>query len=235
MAVYTDVSDEDLKAFATAYDFGEIISCTGIPEGIENSNYLLQTNQDSFILTLYEQRVNPNDLPFFLGLMDRFAKNGVPCPVPLRGLDGQALRSLCGKPAAIISFLHGNWPRRITEAHCAELGTNLARLHKAGISYDKNRDNNLSLAGWHALNDSIGDKAEKFARGLKGIIGRELDAISNVWPDRNAPLTRGIIHADLFPDNVFFMNGNCSGLIDFYFACTDFLAYDIAICLNAWC
>ncbi|HCX14542.1 MAG TPA: homoserine kinase [Rhodospirillaceae bacterium] len=235
MAVYTEVSDEDLKTLATAYDFGEIISCKGISEGIENSNYLLQTSQDSFILTLYERRVNPNDLPFFMSLMDHYAKNGVPCPVPLKGFDGQILRNVCGKPAAITSFLRGNWPRHITEAHCAELGPALARLHKAGINYDKNRENNLSIKEWRALHNSIGDTAENFMPGLKGAIESELDAITSAWPDKNAPLMRGIIHADLFPDNVFFINGKCTGLIDFYFACTDFLAYDIAICLNAWC
>ena len=234
MAVYTEVSDEDLKAFAAAYDFGEIISCKGIAEGVENSNYMLQTASGPFILTLYERRVNPKELPFFLGLMEHLARSGVQCPVPLKGRDGEALRTLCGRPAAIISFLSGMWPRRITVDHCAELGKALAGLHRAGTTYNMTRENSLSVAGWRDLYSRTGAAAENIEKGLSALIGDELDALTKAWPSLNA-LPSGVIHADLFPDNVFFLDGKCSGLIDFYFACNDFLAYDIVICLNAWC
>ncbi len=235
MAVYTEIFDEDLTALAAAYDFGEITQCTGIAEGAENTNYLLQTGAGSFILTLYERRVNPDDLPFFLRLMNHLAARGVPCPVPLKGRDDQALRIVRGKPAAIVSFLQGAWPRRVTEDHCAELGRALARLHNAGLTYGESRENDLSVDGWFAIYSSIGESAEKVELGLTTALADALEAIANAWPTPDADLARGIIHADLFPDNVFFLGDKCSGLIDFYFACTDFLAYDIAICLNAWC
>ncbi len=234
MAVYTEVSDEDLAAFAKNYDFGEILSAKGIAEGVENSNYLLQTAKGPYILTLYERRVEPKQLPFFLGLMEHLARSNVQCPVPLKGRDGEALRTLCGRPAAVISFLSGLWPRRVTAEHCAELGAALAGLHQAGMSYEGKRANSLSVDGWLFLLSRIAPQdAENIERGLNDLLTEELFAISKAWP--KAGLPTGIIHADLFPDNVFFQHGKCSGLIDFYFACNDLLAYDIAICLNAWC
>jgi homoserine kinase type II len=232
MAVYTEVADDDLQAFMAGYDLGEVTSCKGIAEGVENSNYLLQTDKGSFILTLYERRVNPADLPFFIGLMEHLARTGVKCPVPVHARDGQTLRTLCGRPAAIISFLSGMWPRRIEAWHCHELGKALAQLHVAGKSFAQTRKNNLSLDGWRELYAKVGDTAEQVETGLHGLIGGELDDLAKTWPKS---LPSGVIHADLFPDNVFFMGKQCSGLIDFYFACTDFLAYDLAVCLNAWC
>ncbi len=233
MAVYTEVSDEDLAAFAKHYDFGEIEGAKGIAEGVENSNYLLQTAKGPFILTLYEKRVNPKELPFFLGLMEHLARSGVQCPVPLKGRDGVALRTLCGRPAAVISFLSGMWPRRITVEHCAELGTALARLHQAGMSYTQTRANSLSVPGWRELFARIAPQAaENIEPGLGQMIAGELEMLAKTWPNG---LPSGVIHADLFPDNVFFQHGKCSGLIDFYFACNDLLAYDLVICLNAWC
>ena len=233
MAVYTEVSDEDLQTFAAAYDFGEIVSCKGIAEGVENSNYMLQTAKGTFILTLYEKRVNPAELPFFLGLMEHLARAGVRCPVPLKGRDGEALRTLCGRPAAMVSFLTGMSPRRATAEHCAELGKALAGLHQAGMNYPVKRPNSLSVAGWRDLFARSGDAAETIEKGLSTLIGSELEVLGEAWPSLQLP--QGVIHADLFPDNVFFLDGKCSGLIDFYFACNDFLAYDIVICLNAWC
>jgi homoserine kinase type II len=236
MAVYTEVSDEDLIALSSAYDFGEILSCKGIAEGVENSNYMLQTEKGPFILTLYEKRVNPAELPFFLGLMEHLARSGVQCPVPLKAKDGQALRTLCGRPAAIISFLKGMWPRRITADHCSGLGAALAGLHQAGMTFDMKRANSLSVAGWRELFARTAPQAaENIEAGLGALITSELDTLAKAWPTASADLPSGVIHADLFPDNVFFLDGKCSGLIDFYFACNDLLAYDIAICLNAWC
>jgi len=232
MAVYTDVPDEDLKAFIADYGIGEVVSCKGIAEGVENSNYLLRTEQASYILTIYEKRVDPADLPFFLALMEHLAAQGVACPVPIHGKDGKALRRLCGKPAAIITFLDGLWPRRIQPFHCAGAGDALARLHKAAAGFGQSRTNNLSLAGWEGLYRACAPRADAFKPGLAEELKHELEELKRLWP---AGLPQGVIHADLFPDNVFFRGEKVSGIIDFYFACTDFFAYDLAICLNAWC
>jgi homoserine kinase type II len=232
MAVYTDVSDDELRAFMAAYDLGEVISCKGIAEGVENSNFLLRTERGTFILTLYEKRVAPADLPFFIGLMDHLAHEGLPCPTPVRARDGDALRRLCGRPAAIVTFLDGMWPRRIQPFHCARLGGALARFHAAGASFGMTRPNDLSVGGWRRLFEACRGRAHEVKPDLAEELGRELDEIERFWP-RDLP--RGVIHADLFPDNVFFRGEEVSGLIDFYFACTDFLSYDVAICLNAWC
>ncbi len=148
MAVYTDVPDEELKAFIAEYAIGEVVSCKGIAEGVENSNFLLRTESAAYILTLYEKRVDPADLPFFLALMEHLAAQGIACPTPIHGRDGEALRRLCGRPAAIVSFLDGLWPRRIHPFHCAGVGGALARLHHAGAGFAQSRPNNLSLAGW---------------------------------------------------------------------------------------
>ena len=232
MAVYTEVSDQELTAFLRSYDIGCAVSLKGITEGVENSNYLLRTDQDSFILTLYEKRVAPEDLPYFLGLMDHLAAEGITCPTPIHGRDGEALRGLCGRPAAIISFLKGLWPYRIETLHCALLGEAMAKMHLAGNSFAMKRENSLSVVGWHSLFESCRKRAHEIQDGLEGIMEEELARLEESWP---ADLPTGIIHADLFPDNVFFLNDGLSGLIDFYFACNDFLAYDLAICLNAWC
>jgi len=232
MAVYTDVSDDDLRAFAALYDIGEVLSCKGIAEGVENSNFLVTTERGNFILTLYEKRVAPQDLPFFIALMEHLARHGVACPTPVPGRDGIALRELCGRPAAIVTFLAGMWPRRILPFHCAALGRALAELHRAGASFRMTRANDLAVAGWRSLFESCRTRAAEAQPGLAEELAAELEVLETVWP-RDLPM--GVIHADLFPDNVFFRDHELSGLIDFYFACTDFLAYDLAICLNAWC
>ena len=232
MAVYTDVPDEELRAFIADYAIGEVVSCKGIAEGVENSNYLLRTEAGTYILTLYEKRVAPQDLPFFIALMEHLAAHGIACPTPIKARDGEALRRLCGKPAAIVSFLDGMWPRRIQPFHCAGVGEALARLHLAGASFAPRRPNDLSVAGWKTLHEACRGRAQEVRPGLAEELGAELAALERDWP-RDLP--SGVIHADLFPDNVFFRGERVSGLIDFYFACTDFLAYDLAICLNAWC
>jgi homoserine kinase type II len=232
MAVYTDVPDDELQKFAAQYALGEIISCKGIAEGVENSNYLLRTETGIFILTLYEKRVDPKDLPFFIGLMEHLAARGLACPTPVHGSDGIALRMLCGRPACIITFLDGMWPRRVQPFHCAGVGRALAELHVAGGSFTMSRPNSLSLAGWRKYFGLCRQRADEIRPGLAAELASELAQVEAAWP-RDLP--SGIIHADLFPDNVFFRGENVSGLIDFYFACSDFLAYDIAICLNAWC
>jgi homoserine kinase type II len=232
MAVYTAIDDVALSAFLDAYDIGPALSLQGIAEGVENSNFLLLTERGRFILTLYERRVDPRDLPFFLGLMDHLAARAVPCPTPVHGRDGAALRSLCGRPAALVSFLDGVSPRRVQAGHCAALGKALAQLHLAGAGFRMARPNALSVQGWRALFEGCRAGADEVLNGLEEEIDRELAALEDAWPE---DLPRGVIHADLFPDNVFFQGDRLTGIIDFYFACTDIIAYDLAICLNAWC
>jgi len=232
MAVYTEVGEAELDAFLVDYDIGEAEALKGVAEGVENSNYLLTTTRGQYFLTLYEKRVDPKDLPFFLGLMDHLAARGITCPKPIHGRDGNAIRSLAGKPAAVTTFLHGMWPRRIGVQHCGPLGQALADLHLAGRDFAIKRPNALSVASWRPLFDGSRAHADEVASGLARELGTELDFFEANWPK---DLPGGVIHADLFPDNVFFLHEKLSGLIDFYFACNDSLAYDVAICLNAWC
>src|SRR6202162_4720782 len=165
MAVYTEIGDDELRAFTALYDIGEVLSCKGIAEGVENSNFLLTTERSNFILTLYEKRVAPQDLPFFIALMDHLAHQGVACPTPIRARDGEALRELCGRPAAIVTFLNGRWPLRIEPFHCAALGGALARLHLAGESFAMARANNLGVAGWRPLFWGCRERSREGQRG----------------------------------------------------------------------
>ena len=232
MAVYTDVAAEELVPFLAGYDIGELLSYKGIAEGVENSNFLVHTSRGYFILTLYERRVAERDLPFFLALMEHLAGRGITCPQPVKNRTGATLGRLAGRPAAIVTFLDGMWIRRPSAAHCAALGEALARLHLAGSDFAMRRDNALSVAGWRQLYAACGARVDAVQPDLTTVLAAELDLLEREWP-RGLP--QGVIHADLFPDNVFFLGDKLSGLIDFYFACTDTLAYDIAICLNAWC
>jgi len=232
MAVYTEVPDGDLAQFIAEYDIGEPVSCKGIAEGVENSNYLLRTTKGTYILTLYEKRVKLEDLPFFIGLMQHLAGKGLSCPTPITDRNGEALKTLCGRPAALISFLEGMWPRRPTEKHCQALGAALADFHLKGRDFAMRRPNNLSVEGWRKLIADTAARADEVEPGLRDRLAAEFAHLEAHWPK---DLASGVIHADLFPDNVFFLNDKLSGIIDFYFACTDFLAYDLAVCLNAWC
>jgi len=232
MAVYTEVTDEALAGFLAQYDIGGLVAFRGIAEGVENSNYALKTEAGDFILTLYEKRVNVADLPWFLGLMEHLAAHGLDCPLPVRARDGRNLNALAGRMAAITTFLPGVWPRRVLVGHCAPLGAALARLHLAGEGFAATRGNALGPDAWGPLLASCGGQAESVRPGLQADLEAALASVTAAWP-RDLPA--GHIHADLFPDNVFFLNGEVSGVIDFYFAATDLYAYDIAICLNAWC
>ena len=232
MAVYTDVPAEDLTRFLSGYDIGELLSYKGIAEGVENSNFLVHTAAGNFILTLYEKRVAEGDLPFFLGLMEHLAARGITCPQPVKNKKGGVLGKIAGRPAAIVTFLDGLWIRRPSPGHCAAVGDALARLHLAGGDFRPKRANALSIESWRHLYDHAKARGDSVRQGLCAEIAKELDALEKSWP-RDLP--QGVIHADLFPDNVFFLGDKLSGLIDFYFACTDTLAYDVAICLNAWC
>jgi homoserine kinase type II len=232
VAVYTDFSDEELAAFMAGYDLGTVLSLKGIAEGVENSNYLLVTEKGQFILTLYERRVEPADLPFFLGLMEHLSARGITCPLPVHDRNGEALGRLAGRPAAIVTFLQGMWVRRPKPPHCAAVGEAMARLHLAGDGFALTRRNALSVQGWRPLFEMCDGRADEVLKGLGAEIAGELDFLEANWPK---DLPSGVIHADLFPDNVFFLREELSGLIDFYFACNDMLAYDLGIALNAWC
>ena len=232
MAVYTEVSDSQLAAFMEQYDLGDPLALIPIAEGVENSNYRLNTTTGPYILTIYEKRVKRADLPFFLGLMKHLSARGTPCPLPIQGRDGKALRELHGKAAAITTFLEGAWPHKISSNHCQDLGAAMAQMHLAGTDFAMSRPNNLSMTEWREVFKTVEARANEVIPGLAAEIATELDFVEANWPK---DLPAGIIHADLFPDNVFFQGKALSGIIDFYFSCNDFFAYDLAICLNAWC
>jgi homoserine kinase type II len=232
MAVYTDVAADELSEFLCQYDVGELLSYKGIAEGVENSNFLVHTVKGAYILTLYEKRVAVDDLPYFLSLMAHLAGRGVSCPQPAKNRKGEVYAALAGRPAAIINFLEGMWPRRPNATHCAGVGQALAKMHVAGADFPLFRKNPLSVSGWRPLFGLASARADSVQAGLSDLIAHELDHLEASWP---TDLPVGVIHADLFPDNVFFLGDKVSGLIDFPFSCNDILAYDVAICLNAWC
>lgn len=233
MAVYTPIEADALAAFLREYDLGPAIAFKGIAEGVENSNFYLETGAGRFILTLFEKRVNPQDLPYFVALMQHLAGSGFACPRPVAGHDGGALRRLCGKHALIVTFLSGMSPSRPTAGECRALGAALARMHAALADFPQRRANSLGPGDWPALWQGRAAAAEALAPGLAALISADLCAIAQGWPAAGN-LPEGTIHADLFPDNAFFLDGAFSGAIDFYFACTDRLAYDLGVCLNAW-
>jgi homoserine kinase type II len=232
MAVYTHITDEALDAFLAEYDIGQAVAFKGIAEGVSNSNFLLETTTGRFILTIYETRTDPADLPYFLGLMQWLAKAGFPSAAPVPGRDGQALRSIDGKPCAIATFLQGLSVSRPTAAQCREGGRGLAWLHEAAQGYEGRRPNTLGQANWATMFAPLHTAAEHLKPGLAAVIDADIAQFAATWPKH---LPRGTIHADFFPDNVFFRQGEFCAAIDFYFACHAQLAYDIAITLNAWC
>ena len=231
MAVYTHVDAPALSGFLSGYKVGKPLAFKGIAEGIENSNYFLQTEQGRFILTLYERRASAEDLPFFLDLMSHLARHGLPCPLPVKSKNGDYLQILAGKSACLITFLNGVSSDHPSPLHCGEVGDALAHMHIAGEDFNAGRENDLTLDGWRAIAADIGDRADEIETGLSGLIADELAYLEAKWP---TDLPTGLIHGDLFPDNVLFTDDTLTGLIDFYFACTDFLAYDIAVMINAW-
>ncbi|WP_262695870.1 homoserine kinase [Kordiimonas aquimaris] len=232
MAIYTHVDERTLARFLSSYNLGSAVAFKGIAEGVENSNYFLETEKSRLILTLYEKRADPQDLPYFLDLMQHLSSDGLPSPEPVKDKNGKALQTLLDKPACLISFLNGVSTDDPDKQHCAALGTMMARMHSSLSSFKQVRRNDLSISGWQKLIRDIGDKADTVKPGLSKIIHDEIEYLSTHWPEN---LPTGPIHADLFPDNVLFTGHEITGVIDFYFACTDTLAYDIAVCLNAWC
>ncbi len=232
MAVYTDITDAELEAFLAGYDLGQPVVFKGIAEGVENSNFLLETTEGRYILTVYERRVKAEDLPFFLGLMAWLGEQGFPSAAPIADREGRLLSGLRGKPAAIVAFMPGLSVRRPDVTHCREAGAGLAWLHVAGQGYGNHRPNDLGERSWSPMFLGLGEAAEALKPGLRQTIAADLATIERAWP---TGLPAGVIHADFFPDNVFFREHAFAAAIDFYFACDDLLAYDLAIALNAWC
>jgi homoserine kinase type II len=232
MAVYTDITDEELAGLLSDYDLGQALSLKGVAEGVENSNFLLETEAGRYFLTVYERRVNAADLPFFLELLRWIAGRGFPSATPIPDRAGAILKTVRGKPCAIVSFLSGLAVRRPSVAHCREAGAGLAQLHLAAEGFPHRRANDLGQAAWGPMFAGLAAAADDLKPGLAATISSDLELLAARWPKG---LPEGVIHADFFPDNVFFSQGKFAGAIDFYFACVDAFAYDVAIALNAWC
>lgn len=236
MAVYTRVSEDELTTFLQDYDIGVATSFSGITEGVENSNFRLATDKGDYILTLYEKRVNADDLPFFIGLMAHLSDAGINCPIPIADSKGIILKTLNGRSAAIVSFMQGTSNNIPNADRCHSAGKALARLHNAAADFHMARPNALDHRSWSALLEASSDSADKANNAFdKTVIPKAAERLKDIlsqWPEG---LPTGTIHADLFPDNVLFTGDDVTGLIDFYFACQDILAYDLAIMLNAWC
>lgn len=232
VAVYTDISDDDLSALLSAWDLGAPRGFKGIAEGVENSNFLLDTERGRYFLTIFEKRVARADLPFFMGLMERLAERGFPAPQPIRTKAGALMGEVHGKPCAIVTYLSGLSPRKPTPPQCRAIGAALAAMHAALDGFELTRANALSVDAWRPLIAPRRDLGERLRAGLMTDVEADLAAVEAAWPQG---LPRGVIHADLFPDNAFLLADKVLGVFDFYFACTDALAYDIAVCLNAWC
>ena len=231
MAVYTQVSAEALASFLAGFDHGELVSAKGIAEGVENSNYLVDTSTGRFILTLYEKRVDAGDLPFFLAMLDHLAERGNAVPRALPDRRGVAIHELEGRPACLIEFLPGVSVSHPTEAQALAAGEAMGRMHEALADFTLVRENSMGAATWRALFERCGRELDEIAPGLYDDVGFALDDVLAGWPD---DLPTGTIHADLFPDNVLMRGDSVTGLIDFYFACTDIRAYDLAIMHGAW-
>jgi homoserine kinase type II len=232
MAVYTDITDAELEGFLAQFDLGQPLAFKGIAEGVSNSNFLLETDRGRFILTVYEARTREEDLPFFLSLLRWLADRGFPCAPPMPARDGDLYKRVRGKPAAVVPFLKGLSVRRPTVAHCREAGAGLARLHRAAEGFGQSRVNDLGQPFWAGMFAGCEARADGLKPGLAAVIAGDIATFERLWP---RDLATGVIHADLFPDNVFFQGGRFAAAIDFYFACTDAQAYDLAVCLNAWC
>lgn len=233
MAVYTKLDEQDFANILTQFDIGTFVAAKGIAEGVENTNYMLETDRNKFILTVYEERVKDSDLPFFIGLMDGLAQNNIPAPLPLKAKDGSAILKYNGKSLTIVSFLEGRSPTVIKNAHIQQIGEFQAKIHNCSAKLPQlQRENALSISFWREMIEKIGDKGDAHFPGITQKISDAFAQITANWP-KNMPV--GLIHADLFPDNVFFQDERLSAILDFYMACNDICAYDISITLNAWC
>lgn len=234
MAVFTRLTKKEIEDLLQLYSISPLKNFEGILQGVDNTNYKIETDSNSFILTVFEKRIDPTELPFFLGFMDHLVKAGINCPSPIKMKDGRSITEVEGKKAALFSFLRGKnvAPSDITAELCGELGAILARMHVAGQKLTMTRPNSMGFAAWKQRIDKVGIKANDIHPDLASLLQAELKYLQENWP---ADLPQGAIHADLFPDNVFTYQGHIDGVIDFYFAATDFLAYDLTIVMNAWC
>jgi homoserine kinase type II len=231
VAVYTQVSAEALGRFLERYDVGQLVSAKGIAEGVENSNYLVDTTRDRFILTLYEKRVAAADLPFFMDLLDHLAAKGLPVPPAIKDRAGVAIQELEGRPACLIKFLPGVSVSHPTPAQARAAGDALGAMHRATADFDERRPNSMGIETWGELLARCGRDLDAIEAGLFDRVTAALDAVERAWP-RHLPTAP--IHADLFPDNVLMLGDEVTGLIDFYFACTDLRAYDLAVTHSSW-
>jgi homoserine kinase type II len=232
MAVYTKLSENELEVFFSKYNLGKLLNYKGIKEGIENTNYFIQTEKGKFILTLYEKRVEEKDLPFFINLMRNLFDKNFPSPEPIINKNGNYISKILEKKAAVVSFLDGYTKKVLNPNDCREVGINTAKLHLITKDLTGKRENKLSINSWRKIYIKVKKNCSKIHPNLPEIIEKNLDEIEKNWP-KNIP--SGIIHADLFPDNIFFKNNKLSGIIDYYFSCYDYYAFEIAICLNALC
>ena len=230
MAVYTKLSENNLEDFFSKYNLGKLLNYKGIQEGIENTNYFIQTEKGKFILTIYEKRVEEKDLPFFMGLMRNLFDAKFPSPEPIINKNGNYITKIFEKKAAVVSFLDGSAKKILSPDNCYEVGIQTARMHKITKQLNVKRKNILSINSWREIYKNVEEDCIKIHPNLTKIVEKNLDEIENNWP-KNIP--SGIIHADLFPDNIFFKGNELTGIIDFYFSCHDFYAFEIAICLNA--
>ena len=233
MAVYTQISQSDVETLLSNYPIGTLKDFTAITAGIQNSNFFVNTDQGRFVLTIYENSVSEKDLPFFLNLMEHFASRNIPCPLPIKNKSGGNISHILGKPCAIVSFVKGHELKEYSIEHIAELGTNIAKMHLAGIDFPMKRPNEIGIEGWRKKFESVKARASEVSPGLAEELSKMREWLNARWPEN---LPSGVIHGDIFPDNVLFASdGKIAGIIDFYFACNDILAYDFAICMNAWC
>ena len=231
MAVYTKISNEDLENFLSNYRIGKLKSFQGIVEGIENTIYLLLTSSGKYILTLYEKRVREEDLPFFMNLLSSLSDQKFKCPIPIKDHKGIYINRIKGKNASLVSYIEGKSKKNLTALDCKDIGKMTANIHLLGKKI-KAKPNQVSINYWKNTFNKVKNECDSIKKGLANDINISLNSLEKKWP-KNLP--RGIIHADIFPDNILFFSGKVSGIIDFYFSCNDFFAYDIAICLNSLC
>ena len=232
MAVYTHVSEEELDIFLKDYQIGKLVEFQGTSEGVENTNYKIITDTGPYILTLYENRVEKKDIPFFLEYMFHLSSNKINCPLPLKNKDNSLFSELNGKPSSILTFLEGTSTNNVTPEQAFELGSVLAKIHLMSSNLNIKRDNPLDINSFENLISNCYQNAQEFSIDLEKEVIKEYERIKNNWPN---DIPKGIIHADLFPDNILFKENKISGVIDFSFSCNDFLSYDLSICINAWC
>ena len=232
MAVYSPVNKNELEIFLEQYDIGTLLKFDGILEGIENTNYKIITTQNTYILTIFEKRVDEEDLPFFINLKNHLVKKNFLCPKPISSKTGKVINHLNKKPCILISYLKGKKVQLASKNHCEQVGEKLSLLHEYALDFKQKKENKMNYNQWENIFLKCKTSKNEDYVYLYSFIEKELLFLKENWPNS---LPKGVIHADVFQDNVFFINDKFSGLIDFYFSCNDYLAYDLALAVNAWC